>query len=86
MCLGLPFLARAIGDLEVATHDPITGDLIAYRMAADGTITDLSHPGALLSFLRPNQLWDDDVMATFCHYVLQFTGPDSARLWTAEHP
>jgi hypothetical protein len=25
-------------------------------------------------------------MTTFCHYVRQFTEPDTARRWTTEHP
>jgi hypothetical protein len=37
----------------------------------------------VLSFLRPGQPWDDDVMTTFCHYVLHFTGPGPAERWTA---
>ena len=40
----------------------------------------------MLSFLRPGQPWGDDVMTTFCHYVLHFTGPATAQRWTAAHP
>jgi len=25
-------------------------------------------------------------MATFCHYILQFAGPESARRWTVNNP
>jgi len=80
------FLARVIGDLEVATADPVTGEAITYRISGDGTITGASHPAAVLSFLRPGQPWDDDVMTTFCHYVLHFTSPATAACWTAAHP
>ena len=80
------FLARIIGDLEVATQDPVSGELITYRIAGDGTVRDASHPDAVLSFLRPDRPWDDDVMTSFCHYVLYFAGLDSAGRWTAEHP
>lgn len=80
------FLARIVGDLEVATRDPVTGESITYRIARDGTISDASHPEAVLSFLRPGQRWDGDVIASFCHFVLHFTGPESAGRWTAEHP
>jgi alkylmercury lyase len=80
------FLARVIGELEVATHDPATGELISYSIGADGTIADPSHPDSVLSFLRPDQPWDDNVMATFCHYVLQFSGPRSAQRWISERP
>jgi hypothetical protein len=80
------FLARVIGDLEVATADPVSGEEITYRVSRDGAIAGASHPRAVLSFLRPDQPWDDDVVTTFCHYVLQFTGPATAERWTADHP
>jgi alkylmercury lyase len=80
------FLARVIGDLEVATADPVTGEEITYRISRDGAIAGASHPGAVLSFLRPDQPWDDDVLTTFCHYVLHFTSPATAQRWTAAHP
>jgi Alkylmercury lyase len=80
------FLARVIGDLQVATADPVTGEEISYRIGGDGSITGASHPAAVLSFLRPDQPWADDVVSTFCHYVLQFTGPATAERWTAAHP
>jgi hypothetical protein len=67
------FLALIVGDMQVATDDPVTRETITYGIDADGTITGLSHPASVLSFLRPDQPWDDNVMTTFCHYVLQFT-------------
>ena len=79
------FLARVIGGLQVTTADPITGETIAYHIGGDGTISDASHPDAVLSFLRPSQPWDDDVMTTFCHHVWHFTSPATARRWTAAH-
>jgi alkylmercury lyase len=79
------FLAQVVGELEVTTHDPVSGDTITYRIGEHGEISELSHPDTVLSFLRPDCAWDDDVQATFCHYVLQFTGTRSAEAWTAEH-
>src|SRR5258708_7642493 len=80
------FLALVIGDLQVATADPVTGETITYRADADGSITGASHPAAVLSFRRPDQPWGDDAVTTFCHYVLHFTGPATAQRWTAAHP
>ena len=79
------FLARVIGDLEVATTDPVTAEAITDHIGGDGTVAGASHPDAVLSFLRPGQPWDDDVMTTFCHYVLHFTSPGTAEDWTAAH-
>jgi len=80
------FLARVIGDLDVATADPVTGQAITYRIGGDGTITAASHPNGVLSFLRPGQPWDDDVTTSFCHYVQHFTSPATAQQWTTAHP
>jgi alkylmercury lyase len=80
------FLAHVIGDLQVTTADPVTGEAITYRVGPGGAITGASHPGSVLSFLHPGQPWDDEVMTAFCHYVLHFTGPASAERWVAAHP
>ena len=80
------FLARVIGDVHVTTADPVSGEAITYHIASSGAISTASHPHAVLSFLRPSQPWDDEVMTTFCHYVRHFTSPATAQRWTAAHP
>ena len=81
------FLARVIGGLQAATADPITGEAITYRIGEDGAISGTSHPHAVLSFLRPSQPWDDDVMTTFCHFVWLFASPATAqRCWLQACP
>jgi alkylmercury lyase len=80
------FLALVIGDLEVVTADPVSGEAINYRLASDGVIIAASHPHSVLSFLRPGEPWDDEVMTTFCHFVWHFTSPATAQRWTAAHP
>ena len=40
----------------------------------------------MLSFLRPDKPWGDDVQTTFCHYVHHFTSRSTAERWTATHP
>lgn len=79
------FLARIVGPMTVATDDPESGETIAYRLGSDGAISELSHPSSVLSFLQPDRGWDDHVMATFCHYVLHFSGPETARRWSDRH-
>lgn len=80
------FLALVIGDLEVTTTDPVSRAAITYRIGHDGAITDASHADSVLSFLRPDRPWDDDVVTTFCHSVRHFTGPATAAAWTGSHP
>jgi len=82
----LLFLARIIGDLQVATADPVTGEAITYHISPDGAIDGASHPDGALSFLRPDKPWSNDVQTTFCHYVHHFTSPSNAKQWTAAHP
>jgi len=79
------FLALVTGDLRVTTADPVTGEAVTYDIGHDGAITGASHPGSVLSFLRPDAPWDD-VLTTFCHYVLHFIGRATAEVWTAGHP
>jgi hypothetical protein len=76
------FLAAIVGPTRVATNDPTTGDTIAYHIDSSGAISDLSHPTAALSFLRPDGPWDDTIVSTFCHYVRMFRDGDAARHWT----
>lgn len=79
------FLARIIGSMTVATDESETGETITYRLGGDGAISELSHPDSVLSFLRPDREWDAQVMATFCHYVRHFTGPETAQRWADRH-
>jgi hypothetical protein len=79
-------LARVIGDLQVTTADPVRGQAITYRIGRDDAITGASHPGSVLSFLRPDKPWGDDVQTTFCRYVHHFTGPATAQQWTPGNP
>jgi alkylmercury lyase len=80
------FLARIIGDLQVTTADPVTGEAISYHIRRDDAIDAASHPDGVLSFLRPDKPWGDDVQTTFCHYVHHFTSRSTATQWTATHP
>lgn len=73
------------GPLEVAAQDPVTRDRIRVQVDATGAVVDISHPNAVLSFLRPDRPWDDDVVVSFCHYVLLVGDMDAARRWSGEH-
>jgi alkylmercury lyase len=80
------YLARIIGDLQVTTADAVSGQAITYHIGPDGAITGASHPDGVLSFLRPDKPWGDDVQTSFCHYVHHFTSTATAQQWTAAHP
>lgn len=41
---------------------------------------------AVVSFLSPDEPWADDVITSFCHYVLFFSSPEAGARWVAEHP
>src|SRR5258707_2478852 len=48
------FLALVIGDLHVATGDPVTGEEISYRISRGGTITNHPPPATAPVCLRPH--------------------------------
>lgn len=80
------FLARVVGPMQVVTSDPVTNEPVRYRIGGDATITDASHPRPVLSFVRPDRRWDDDVMATFCHHIWQFSDQSAGEDWARQHP
>ena len=47
------FLARIIGDLQVTTADPVTGEAITYRISRDGAIDGASHPAGCYRSCAP---------------------------------
>lgn len=80
------FLALVLGGLEVETADPVTREPISYRIDGDGCVADVSHPSTVVSFRVPDGEWGDDVITTFCHFVLHFTERSTGERWTAAHP
>ena len=79
------FIARIVGPAEVTTKDPMTDEAVTYRLAGNGAISDLSHPEGVMSFLRSDGAWGDDVITSFCHYVHHFTSVRTAQRWTDQH-
>lgn len=70
---------------RVTSRCPVTGELISLSVAPDA-IADLSPATAMVSFLLPDQEFDADVQATFCHFVLFFASPRAGEQWKADHP
>jgi len=72
------------GEAQVSSVDPRTGEAVGLDIA-NGEIAQASHPDLTLSFKIVDE-WEGDVIARFCHDVHLFTGHESARAWTLEHP
>ena len=70
---------------HVTSQDPLTGEAVSLSITAEGA-GEISPPGAVVSFLAPDQPWDQDIIQGFCHFVLFFASPASGTRWTASHP
>jgi alkylmercury lyase len=80
------FIAPLLGsDARVTSTCPVTGRAITLYVGPGG-VRDVDPPQAVLSFLRPSPEMRDDVIESFCHYVLLFASRDAADVWIAEHP
>lgn len=80
------FIAPLLGTTaRVTSVCPVTGATITLTVGPDG-IRDVEPASAVLSFLRPTKKWGDDVIETFCHYVLLFASPEAAEQWVTENP
>jgi alkylmercury lyase len=79
------FLARIIGELHLTATDPVTHETISYTFGPDDSIDGEGLDESVLSFLRPDQPWDDTVITNFCHYIWHFTSVESGKSWTAAH-
>ena len=79
------FLALIVGPINVSTQDPVTAETISYEIDVEGVVSNLSHARSAMSFLRPNEPWKENIIETFCNYVLQFASESSAAQWVAQH-
>jgi alkylmercury lyase len=81
--LFLPGILGATARVESVC--PTTGDTISLTVAPKGVV-QTSHPGAVVSFLTPDQGFDADVIQSFCHLVHFFALREAGEAWTAERP
>jgi alkylmercury lyase len=70
---------------EVASQCPVTGRPVSLTVGPEG-VRRAEPAETVVSFLSPRQPWDDDVITSFCHYVLFFASPEAGRQWVSEHP
>ncbi len=79
------FIPEILGKTaQVESTDPKTGETISLTVEPGG-VGEVSPPGAVLSLLRPKEGFDQDVIQSFCHFVLFFASEESAKQWTAEN-
>lgn len=80
------FITPILGQVaEVAATCPVTGEVISLTVGPEG-VRNVDPAGAVVSFLSPTQQWADDVITTFCHYVLLFSSRQAGERWVGEHP
>ena len=59
---------------------PTTGQRIDLTVAPSGVV-DVSPANAVISFLRPQERFDSDVILNFCHHILFFSSPEAGETW-----
>jgi alkylmercury lyase len=80
------FLAPLLGaNARVSSTCPVTGRTISLSVGVDG-LSEVDPSGAVLSFLQPSAEWKDDVIESFCHFVLLFASREAGTEWVADHP
>ncbi|MFN2505769.1 MAG: organomercurial lyase [Acidimicrobiales bacterium] len=77
-----PILGRVA---EVASSCPVTGRPVALTVGPEG-VRRADPAETVVSFLSPKQPWGDDVISSFCHYVLFFASPEAGARWVHDHP
>jgi alkylmercury lyase len=79
------FLPELIGKpAQVQSTCPTTGKPILLTVN-DREVTDATPETTVLSFLRRDQPFDADAIATFCHYIHFFSDRAAAEQWTSRH-
>jgi alkylmercury lyase len=70
---------------EVRSRCPDSGQDISL-IVAPGGIRTVDPAPTVLSFLRPERKWADDIITTFCHHVLFLDSPDAGARWLSDRP
>jgi alkylmercury lyase len=78
----VPVIGRSA---RVESTDPITGEPITMTVTPEG-VEDVSPASAVVTFLTPDNTkpFDQDVIQSFCNYVLNFASRESAERWASE--
>lgn len=70
---------------EVSSSCPVTGRPVLLSVGPEG-VRRVEPAETVVSFLSPQQPWADDVITSFCHYVLFFASPEAGSRWVGENP
>lgn len=76
-----PLLGRAA---RVESRCAVTGDPVTLTVSPSG-VADVSPGGVVLSLLRPDGGFGDDVISSFCHHIVFFRSQADGERWTATH-
>ncbi len=80
------FITPILGQVaEVASRCPVTGRSVSLVVGPEG-VREAEPATTVVSFLSPRASWADDVVTSFCHYVLFFAAPEAGAAWVDEHP
>lgn len=60
----------------------MTGEPVRAHVGPDG-VKEVSPAGAVISFLRPDGPFGQDVILSFCHHVLFFSSQEAGEQWAA---
>ncbi len=79
------FIPEILGEpATVESTCPTTRETVTLRVTPQG-VEEVSPPGVVLSFLRREEPFDEDVIRSFCHFVHFFASEEAGRKWIAEH-
>jgi hypothetical protein len=76
----VPVIGRSA---RVESKDPVTGETITMTVTPEG-VENLSPASAVVSFIVPDKPFDQDIIQSFCHYVLTFASRESAERWASQ--
>jgi alkylmercury lyase len=80
------FLPELLGErARLTSRCPTSAGEISLAVTPAG-VADLAPPETVVSFLTPEERFDNDVVQSFCNFVYFFASAKAAAPWTSRHP
>lgn len=80
------FIPELIGQrAEVESHSPVSGEPVHLTVSPEG-VEEVVPEATAVSMLAPTEVFDANVIMSFCHFVHFFTSAEDAAPWLSEHP